>query len=143
MKRWMAVLFVGLLMLWENGAAALDNLSKDDAIAIHEVVQSQLDAFLNDDATGAFALATPEKRTQIGSANNFLRLIREQYNPIYRHLVVIFSRPELVNGNPVQIVRVTASDSRVWIAIFWMQQEADHSWKIDGCQLLETTTVSI
>ena len=88
-------------------------------------------------------MATSEKRMQIGSADNFLQLIKEQYNPIYRHQRVIFSRPEVIDGDAIQIVRVTDSDSRVWLAIFWMQQEEDSSWKIDGCQLLETTSVSV
>lgn len=139
----MACLLAGLIAPWWNTAAAMDGITTADAIAIHEVVQSQLDALANDDAASAFELATPEKRMLIGSPDNFLRLIKEQYDPIYRHQHVIFSRPEVVNGDAVQTVRVTDSESRVWLAVFWMQQEEDSSWKIDGCQLLETTSVSI
>ncbi len=79
----------------------------------------------------------------IGSPDKFLRLIKEEYNPIYRYQRVIFSAPEVVNGDAIQVVRVTDNSSRVWLAIFWMQQEEDSRWKIDGCQLLETTSVSI
>ncbi len=145
MKRFLAMasLLAGLCAPVWGSAAELKGITTADAIAIHEVVQSQLDALANDDAAGAFELATPEKRMLIGSPDNFLRLMKEQYNPIYRHQRVIFSRPEVVNGDAIQIVRVTDSESRVWLAIFWMQQEEDSSWKIDGCQLLETTTVSI
>lgn len=145
MKRFLATasLLVGLCAPWWNSAAALDGITTADAIAIHEVVQSQLDALAKDDAASAFELATPEKRMQIGSADNFLRLIKEQYNPIYRYQRVMFSRPEVVDGDAIQIVRVTDGASKVWLAIFWMQQEEDSSWKIDGCQLLETTSISI
>lgn len=138
-----ASLLVSLTAPWSNNAAAMDALTTADAIAIREVVQLQLDALANDDAASAFELATTEKRMLIGSADNFLQLIKEQYNPIYRHQRVIFSRPEVVNGNAIQVVRVTDSASRVWLAIFWMQQEEGSGWKIDGCQLLETTSVSI
>ena len=139
----LAGLLVGLSGAWCPHAMAVDAITTADATAIHETVQSQLDALANDDAASAFELATSEKRMLIGSADNFLRLIKEQYNPIYRHQRVIFSRPEVIDGDAIQIVRVTDSDSRVWLAIFWMQQEEDSSWKIDGCQLLETTSVSV
>lgn len=145
MKRLLAMagLLFGLCAPWWNSAWAIDDITTADAIAIHEVVQTQLEALSNDDAVSAFELATPEKRMLIGSPDNFLRLIKEEYNPIYRYQRVIFSRPEVINGDAIQIVRVTDGNSRVWLAIFWMQQGEDSAWRIDGCQLLETTSVSI
>ncbi|HYD63171.1 MAG TPA: DUF4864 domain-containing protein [Noviherbaspirillum sp.] len=145
MKRLLATasLLAGLIAPWWSSAWAIDDITTADAIAIHEVVQSQLEALSNDDAVSAFELATPEKRMLIGSPDNFLRLIKEEYNPIYRYQRVIFSRPEVINGDAIQVVRVTDGYSRVWLAVFWMQQGEDSIWRIDGCQLLQTTSVSI
>ncbi len=145
MKRLLAMagLLVGLGLPGWSGAAAVGNITPADAVAIHDAVQSQLDALANDDASGAFELATREKRLLIGSPDNFLRLIKEQYNPIYRYQRVFFSTPQLVDGNAIQVVHVTDGESHVWLAIFWMQQEQGKGWKIDGCQLLQTTSVSI
>ncbi len=136
-------LLVVLCVPWWNTAAAIDDITTADAIAIHEVVQSQLEALSNDDAASAFELATPEKRMLIGSPDKFLRLIKEEYNPIYRYQRVIFSRPEVVDGDAIQIVRITDDHSKVWVAVFWMQQGENSEWRIDGCQLLETSSVSI
>ncbi len=145
MKRLVAAasLLAGLCAPWWSNAWAIDDITTADAIAIHEVVQSQLEALSNDDAVSAFELATPEKRMLIGSPDNFLRLIKEEYNPIYRYQRVIFSRPEVIDGDAIQVVRVTDGYSRVWLAVFWMQQGEDSVWRIDGCQLLQTTSVSI
>jgi hypothetical protein len=144
MKHLLAIasLLVGLSAPCWSSAEEIGDITTADAIAIHEVVQSQLEALANDDADRAFELATSEKRMLIGSPDNFLKLIKEEYNPIYRYQRVIFSTPEVVNGDAIQTVRVTDSSSHVWLAIFWMQQEEDSSWKIDGCQLLETTSIS-
>jgi hypothetical protein len=138
-----AGLVLALATPWWHTAQAIDDITTADAIAIHEVVQTQLEALSNDDAASAFELTTPEKRLLIGSPDNFMRLIKEEYNPIYRYQRVMFSRPEVIDGDAVQLVRVTDGYSRVWLAIFWLQQGEDSSWKIDGCQLLETTSVSI
>lgn len=118
-------------------------LTTADTIAIHEVVQAQLNAFASDDAAAAFDLATVEKQLLLGSPDIFMQLIRERYEPIYRNKVLIFDHPEVVHGLTVQRVRVTDSYSRVWVAIFWMQQDEQSNWKIDGCHLVETPNVSV
>jgi hypothetical protein len=139
-----AVLFFGLVTGWQARAEEPPGkISVADAMAIHDAVSAQLDALAVDDAAAAFALATPARRMQIGTADNFLQMIKDQYNPIYRNLRTIFSAPEVVDGNTVQIVRITDRDSHVWLAIFWMQQGEDSTWRIDGCHLLETTAISI
>jgi hypothetical protein len=141
MKRLLAM--AGLLcVLAAPVCEAVDNITTADAIAIHEVVESQLAAFANDDAMSAFELATPEKRLLLGTPDKFLRIIKEQYSPIYRFSNIIFMRPEVIEGEPIQIVRVTDSEGKVWVAVFWMQQEEDNSWKVDGCQLFETSSIS-
>ncbi|WP_081583527.1 DUF4864 domain-containing protein [Noviherbaspirillum massiliense] len=144
MKSWLAM--VGLLLslgMPPNGAVAAESLTAADAQAIQAVVQTQLEAFMDDDATTAFQLATASTRMQIGTPDNFLRLIKEQYTPMYRHETAIFSKPEVVDGDAIQLVRLTDGASHVWLAIFWMQQDEDNTWKVDGCQLLETTSISI
>jgi hypothetical protein len=139
-----------VILLFELAASSIAfpaepvrSITSEDAEAIHAVVQSQLDAFADNDANGAFELTTPTKRTLFGSAENFLRMIKEQYTPIYRPQVALFSRPQVMEGNAVQVVRVTDEERHVWIAMFWMERDDDASWKIDGCQLLQTSSISI
>lgn len=146
MKRlWeVAVLLFALGMSWQACAKEpINAITTADAVAIHEVVSSQLNALAADDAEGAFELATPARRMQIGTADNFLQMIKEQYNPIYRNMRIIFLAPAVVDGDAIQVVHITDRESHVWVAIFWMQQREDSKWRIDGCHLLETTTISI
>jgi hypothetical protein len=146
MKRLFAIaaLLSGLGVPWGTVSAdPISNITTADAIAIHAVVQSQLEALAEDDAASAFELTTPTKRMQIGTADNFLQMIKEQYTPIYRPQMALFSAPQVLAGNAVQVVRLTDDNRHVWVAIFWMQQGNDSNWKIDGCQLLETTSISI
>lgn len=147
MKRFLAMLALlfslGGMAQAQGPATGIGGITTADAIAIHEVVQAQLEALANDDAAAAFEQATLEKRMLIGSPDNFMRLIRELYEPIYRYKHLIYFRPEVVHGTAVQMVRVTDRQSKVWVAIFWMQQDENLQWKIDGCHLLETATLSV
>jgi hypothetical protein len=114
-----------------------------DAKHIQAVVKSHLKALAEDDAPRAFAAATSETREQLGSPENFLALIKEEYSPIYHNRQALFAPAEVIDGQTIQVARVTGSDNRVWVALFRMERDDDDSWKIAGCQLLETTSVSI
>jgi hypothetical protein len=128
---------------WAMNSAAADELGPQDEQAIRAAVQAQLDAFSEDDADRAFGLASASARNLLGSPDNFLQIVKRQYPPVYRHRLVIFASPEIVDGRALQLVRLTDSDSLVWIAVYVMQREADGTWKIDGCRLQETTSVSV
>lgn len=124
-------------------AVAADEITQEDKIAIHTVVQSQLDALAEDDAAAAFALATADSRSRLGDPDTFLRIIKEHFTPIYRHQRALFSTPEMIAGRMLQIVRLTDGDNSVWLAVYQMQREQDGKWKIAGCKLVETASVSV
>jgi hypothetical protein len=123
--------------------AAADPVSGRDAQAIHDVVQSQLNAFSEDDAGRAFSLATEHMRSLIGTPDRFLKMIKDQYPPVYRNRLALFSEPERIDGHTVVIVRLTDKDNLVWLAVYELTREVDGAWKIEGCNLIETATVSI
>ncbi len=117
-------------------------LSKIDVQAVQATVQRQFDAFARDDAAAAFALASSGIRTQFGTADKFMSVVRKQYQPVYRHRVALFTDTERVSGAVLQTVRLTDADDRVWVAVYRLEREIDGHWHIVGCQLLETKSVS-
>lgn len=142
-KNFLTAVLAGLILPCWLGAAIALGLNGADEKAIHNVVQSQLDAFAEDDAPGAFALATPDTRAQFGDPENFLDTVRQHFNPIYRHRVAHFATPEMLHGVTIQIVRLVDANSHVWFAIYRMKRDPDGTWKIDDCDLLETASVSV
>lgn len=113
------------------------------AQAVTLVVQSQLHAFAEDDAETAFNLATESTQSLARTPNDFLKVIKQRFTPIYRHRHALFSEPEIIEGHALQIVQLIDHDNLVWIAIYEVEREADGKWKIDGCQLFETNNMSI
>ena len=124
-----------LLALAPLAAPAQGGVPPEDAQAVREVIQAQLDAFLHDDAPRAFSLATPGIRQTFGSPENFLQMVRHSYAVVYRPRSVVFEAPLLVDGQVLQPVRLTDSDGRGWIAVYPMQRQPDGSWRTNGCQL--------
>lgn len=138
-----AIFIFGAFLSWSPAAAQVVDLSPADVTEIQGAVQSQIEALANDDADSAFELTTAETKSRLGTPERFLALIKEQYDPVYRNRLVMMATPKMVAGSVYQLVRLTALDSQVWLAIYQMDKDPDGSWKIDGCELIETTLVSV
>jgi hypothetical protein len=106
-----------------------------DAAAIRHVIEDQMRAFRRDDGEAAFAFATPALRRQFGSADRFMHMVRSGYRPVYRPHDVTFGTLEAISGTPVQHVLVVGPDGGVVEALYFMERQADGSWRIGGCML--------
>ncbi len=123
-------------------AAAAVALGPDDRAQIRDVIERQLDAFQRDDASEAFSYAAPQVRGQFGTAANFMRMVRESYQAVYRPRAVRFLEPASIDGQVIQAVQVVAPDGDVLVALYYMQRQPDAAWRIAGCLLAPATAKS-
>jgi uncharacterized protein DUF4864 len=130
--RW--VLLIGLLLGWAIAAYGQD-VSSADRTAIRDVIQSQVDAFRRDDGEAAFGYASPGIRRLFGTADTFMDMVRQGYQPVYRPRVFDFREIVSLHGQVTQKVHVVGPDGRPVTAFYPMTQLPDGSWRIDGCYL--------
>jgi hypothetical protein len=119
----------------EGPASAQSSLSADDQTAIRDVIQSQVDAFRRDDGEAAFALASPTIRRMFGTAEVFMDMVRQGYQPVYRPRRFEFDAIVTIGEQPAQTVDVVGPDGRAVIAVYPMTRLPDGTWRIDGCFL--------
>jgi hypothetical protein len=119
--------------------AGAGGLSPKDQKQIIEVVQAQLDAFAQDDAAKAFSFAAPNIRHLMGSAENFLEMVRTQYEIVYRPSATTFMQPTGEAGEAVLKVRMTDEDGANWIATYTLHKQKTKVWRITGCAVNEAT----
>ena len=112
-----------------------DALSGADRAAIRDVIEAQVEAFRRDDGEAAFSLASPTIRRMFGTAEIFMDMVRQGYQPVYRPRRFDFDGIVSVEGQPAQKVDVVGPDGRPVIAIYPMTRLPDGSWRIDGCFL--------
>ena len=130
-----AALAVVLLMFAAQGPALAQGAA--EGTAIRTVISSQLAAFGRDDGPGAFAFASPTIRSKFQTPEIFLDMVRRHYAPVYRPSEVSFQALHESPRGPVQEVLLVGPDGRVVVALYFMQQQPDASWKINGVQLVE------
>ena len=132
------VLLLVLASAWLVPASHAQDLSAADRGAIRAVISDQLAAFQRDDGDAAFALASPNIRTQFGSVGNFMDMVRTGYKPVYRPREVAFGDIVTINGRIVQSVLLVGPDGVPVTALYTMEQQPDGSWRIAGCVLART-----
>lgn len=111
------------------------------AAAIEGVIQSQIDAFLQDDFATAFSYASPGIRSLFGTAERFGTMVRNGYPMVWRPSGVEFLELREMNGGLWQAVVLEDSSGRVHILGYEMEQGNDGAWKIDGVQILRQPQV--
>ena len=109
-----------------------------DRAAFAEIIERQIAAFARDDAAAAFALASPDIRRRLGTAERFMTMVRSGFRPVYRPRTYSFGDPALVEGTPVQPLRVIGPDGLGTVALYRMERQPDGSWRIAGVTLHPT-----
>lgn len=132
---WKNSLCMALVFLAGAAPALAQRVTPVDAKAIRAAIEAQLDAFAADDADKAFSYAAPPIRTQFGSAANFMRMVKTGYPVVYRPASVTFLKPELIDGEIIQSVRMTDDEGQGWVAHYRMLRQKAKPWLINGCRL--------
>ena len=102
------------------------------------LIQRQLDAFANDDAAGAYALASPGIRSIFTDSATFMEMVRTQYAPVYRHRSAQFGAFLLDGDEASQVLTIVDDNNEVWTAIYKLARQPDGSWLINGCLLIKS-----
>ena len=123
-------------------SVAAPNINAADRQKIEKVIRDQLDAFGRDDAGRAFGHASPDIQRMFGTPDNFIRMVRNNYAPVYRAGSVRFIRLDPIDGQWVQTVQLVDGEGRVWRALFTMKRQPDKQWKVGGCQLMPTDAIT-
>lgn len=132
---------LGALLLACAGAAAAQQLGGEEVSAMRRVIDAQLEAFSRDDHEGAFSLASPGIRERFGTAETFVRMVREQYAVVYRPATRVFLRPVVEDGTVIFPVQLSDRAGEVWVALYTMQRVGGE-WRVAGCQLVQGAAVS-
>jgi hypothetical protein len=122
-------------------AAAAQQLGGEEVSAMRRVIDAQLEAFSRDDYEGAFSLASPGIRERFGTAETFVRMVREQYAVVYRPATRVFLRPVVEDGTVIFPVQLSDRAGEVWVALYTMQRVGGE-WRVAGCQLVQGAAVS-
>ncbi len=109
---------------------------------IEATISNQIEAFQADDFTRAFTFASPNIRRIFRTPENFGRMVTQGYPMVWRPAAVEYLEQRTEAGAIWQKVRITDQKGGVHILDYRMLQTED-GWKINGVQLLESSSVAV
>jgi Domain of unknown function (DUF4864) len=129
---------VTLLMLHSISAFSADSFwpTATEWTEIRGVIQSQLDAFQQEDDAAAYAFAAPSVKQRFPTVEVFSKMVRDRYTPIYNPRELKFLTPSIVQGRIMQGVQFLSDENQVFLAVFTVEKQEDKSWKIKACELM-------
>ncbi len=128
-----ALIFV-LLQIGPIGAQ-----TKNDGITESKIViDGQINAFRQRAHERAFSYASPSLQILFRDVDNFIRMVKEGYDPIYRARDWAFGRNQVDGNNIYQEVLISGPEGREWVALYTLQKQSDGNWKITGVRLLKS-----
>lgn len=113
-------------------------LGAEEEKAIRAIVKGQLDAFAADDARRAFSFAAPAIREMFTTPDKFMAMVRSSYPMIHRPGSIAFMKPERIGELVIQRLQVVDLRGDHWLAVYSLEQQKDKTWRIAGCQVVES-----
>lgn len=102
------------------------------------IIESQIKAFLDDDAEEAYSYAAPGIRKLYPDTKSFFEMVRQGYEAVYRADNFAFGRSKaLPEGIIVQEVMINGPEGEDWTALYAMEKQPDGSFKIRGVQMVK------
>ncbi|MCY0094870.1 DUF4864 domain-containing protein [Hoeflea sp. J2-29] len=116
------------------GAARAD--AQADA---RNVIESQIEAFLSDDAAAAYSFAAPAIKEIYPDEARFFDMVKRGYQPVYRPGNFAFGRSKAGDDGAriVQEVIIQGPDGQDWTALYSLERQPDGSFKINGVQMIK------
>lgn len=118
-------------------AQSIKTPEAEDQASFRTIITKQITAFLADDGKAAFQFASPNLKTIFKTPDNFMRMVKQGYEPVYRPKQYRFSEARTLAGTPVQSVIVDGPKGFRWTAFYSFEKQKDGTWKISAVQLVK------
>ena len=135
-KRSLTHLLLVLTLFCLTPMARGEDVTRADQSAFQQIISDQIAAFNADDGVRAYSHAAPIIKQLFPSPENFMAMVKQGYQPVYRQKSFNFGPVTDDMGRPSQEVTIVDLNGQVWTAIYSFERQANGSWKISGCRLV-------
>ena len=128
--------------------STLDNIpavsqSKQDVVNIQKVIRLQIEAMRRDDWDEAFEYASRDIQRSFVNSKIFRKMVLAKYRIVYQPRLSSFKKIKLVNGIPAQGVYMIDDRGKSAMVVYFMRQDENRNWRINGVQLFPEKKLAI
>ncbi len=136
-RTFFAFAFVPLLLACQ--AFAGDTETK----AAQAAIDGQMKAFIANDGAAAYSFAAPNVKRIFPTVDTFMDMVTNGYAPVRKPRSYFFGKVEQTGPTSIiQQVLIVGPDGKDYEAVYTLEQQPDGSFKITGCSLRASNSVS-
>ena len=124
-----------------NGSAV--SQSKQDVLNIQKVIRLQIEAMRRDDWDEAFEYASRDIQRSFVNSKIFRKMVLAKYRIVYQPRLSSFKKIKLVNGILAQQVYMIDDRGKSAMVVYFMRQDENRNWRINGVQLFPEKKLAI
>lgn len=117
--------------------------SKQDMENIQKVIRLQIEAMRKDNWEEAFKYASLDIQRSFGNAKTFQNMVLAKYRIVYQPRLISFKQVKLIKGTPVQEVYIIDYKGKSAMAMYFMRQDKNRDWRINGVQLFLSKKLNV
>ena len=107
---------------------------QQDYLQTMTIIDSQLKAFLNQDAELAYSYAAPIIQLKFKNSQEFMAMVKNYYEPVFNPKQYFFIDFKYVNGAILHNLQIISQENKSFLATYSLIKEGSE-WKISGCAL--------
>nr|WP_274630658.1 DUF4864 domain-containing protein [Mesorhizobium shangrilense] len=112
--------------------------------AAQTTIDSQIRAFLADDADRAYSFAAPNVQRLFPTVETFMGMVTGGYQPVYHPRDWSFGKVKEMDAvSIIQQVFTVGPDGKDYEAVYTLELQADGVWRITGVSLRAANSVSM
>ena len=106
------------------------------------IIESQIQAFLDENAELAYSYAAPLIKTKFNSPQDFMYMVKNYYEPVYNPKQFQFIDAKYFEGAVFHQLQVISQKDESFLATYSLIQD-EGKWKISGCAVYPMQKQSI
>ena len=106
------------------------------------IIESQIQAFLDDNAELAYSFAAPLIKMKFDSPSEFMFMVKNYYEPVYNPKQFYFIDSKYFEGAIYHQLQVISQQDESFLATYSLIQD-EGKWKISGCAVYPMQKQSI
>ena len=134
------LIYLSLATLYNSPAVSQ---SKKDILNIKKVIRLQIEAMRRDDWDKAFEYASQDIQRSFINSKIFRKMVLAKYRIVYQPRLSSFKKIKLVNGIPAQGVYMIDDRGKSAMVVYFMRQDKNRNWRINGVQLFPAKKLAI
>ena len=136
------LIYTSLCLLLFNTISIAETIDKNEFSETQAVIESQLKAFINKDAEGAFFNASPYIKMRFNNPQDFMSMVKNYYEPVYNPKNYYFMESKFFEGAIYHQLQIVSQNNVSYLAMYSLIKDKGE-WKISGCSIYPMENQSI